>query len=273
MLFSRDKLYWQLSAVSLSFHVTGTIFPSRSAVVSLCFWGSLDMTSFSIWAAETKAKHDVSAVSQEDEGKSGPPQKKNQERDKGEALCKWVVIHWVEHVVVTLSIFKTGHLNPTPAVLVTGRVRLRWHLDVAPTHTSTKSKALLDLLCIFTHTQHDNGYDICIYVKLASPFSAGQAPIIPARWADRQPVRRWAHSSRGDEREYLTPGAFTLLSHSLLPSFISQPPLAFPYSSIFNNGGMHACIRALILWGHRVAVKNGCCLFTPPAQGPQAVHF
>lgn len=152
----------------------------------------------------------------------------------------------VGHVVVTLSIFKTGHLNPTPtvsmtdtneAVLTSGCWQLRT-LTHGQTRTlvhTQKKKNQRHPRILFaylnTHnahaTQHDNGYDICIYVKLASPFSAGQDPIIPARWAGRQPVSHSAQQQRWQKR-IPDPGAFTRPSIHLSPPSSGCGPLHIP---------------------------------------------
>lgn len=201
----------------------------------------------------------------------------------------------VGHVVMTLSIFKTGHLNPTPTVSMTDTmwgcadIWMLHNCSDIHTHThtycmdsNTKSNALLDLhiqthtqCTCDSHTRHDNSCDICIYVKLASPHSlqARTQSFQRTEQRDNQSAtQRW-------QKRIPDPGAFTRPSiHTSMASFFLTPLLfAFPHSFIFNNTGMHACIRDLILWGHQVSMKNGHLLFTPsqstPSPGPQAFHF
>lgn len=172
----------------------------------------------------------------------------------------------VGHVVVTLSIFKTGHLNPTPAVSMTdtewGCADIWMFHNCAATHTHTHARtptraqnqrhcrilfaysnthnAHATRIQTHTHTQRDNGYDICIYVKLAGPFSAGQDPIIPVRWAERQPVSHSARQQRWQKR-IPDPGAFTRPSIHPFPSFICRPPRIPPLLLIQQQP--HACMH------------------------------
>ena len=146
--------------------------------------------------------------------------------------------------------------TPSEAALTSGCSTIAPPHTRTDTDTRTKSKALPDLICIFrhtqctcnvhthththTHTQCDNSYDICIYVKLASPFSAGQDPIIPVRWAERQPVSHSARQQRWQKR-IPDPGAFTRPSIHPFPSFICRPPCIPPLLLIQQQP--HACMH------------------------------
>lgn len=150
-------------------------------------------------------------------------------------MCKWVLLVKSGLLSWYCLYLKQVTLNPPPVSMTD----IQWGCaDIWMFHNCSDTHTLEGIagsyLHIQTHTvhmqhtQHDNGRDICMYVKLAGLFPAGQDPIIPAHWAERQPVSHSVWQQRWQKR-IPDPGAF--ISPSIYPSFPLSAALTFPQTA------------------------------------------
>lgn len=185
-------------------------------------------------------------------------------------------ISQVGRVVMVLSVFKAGHLNPAPCLNDRHPVRLCWHLDVPqlhsppPTHTHTYIWRHCGILFAYsdTHSAHATHtawqWPWYMYVcKTGRPFYCRPGPNHSSTLSRETTSQPLSLATEVTEENTWPWCIHPFLHLSLLP-FIHCPHLSTAAAGA--ELCMHTCmhIHALISWGHWVAVKNGRHLFIPP---------
>jgi len=190
-------------------------------------------------------------------------------------------ISQVGHVVVTLSIFKTGHLNPTPIVSMTdtkwGYADIWMLYNYNHTHTHLhrhkqlhKIKGICWILFAYSNSQCTWNTDTHTYTpphtqiawqwpwymyicKPGQPILCRPGPN-HSNTLSRETTSQPLSPATKVTEENIWPQFIHPSLHPSLPSFICYLPWIPLLLHIKKQ--RHACIQAIILWDYRVAVKN-----------------